>query len=85
MCFNFSFASLPGIPREITSSSIGLKVCEISAGIKTYGPLIKKKKKAKWNGMLAKSTLNNIKVLISKALTDSYISYDDFFLVNDVL
>ena len=35
--------------------------------------------------MLAKSTLNNIKVLISKALTDSYISYDDFFLVNDVL
>ena len=47
MCFNFSFASLLGIPREITSSSIGLKVCAISAGIKTYGPLIKKKKKAK--------------------------------------
>ena len=79
-CVSISpFASLLGILREITSLSTGLKVCAVSAGIKTYGPLIKKKKKAKWNGMLAKSTLNNIKVLISKALTDSYISCDDFF------
>ena len=29
--------------------------------------------------------LDSIKVLISKALTDSYISYDEFVLVNNVL
>ena len=34
---------------------------------------------------LAKSKLTNIEVLISKALTDSNISYDEFVLVNDVL
>ena len=31
------------------------------------------------------SKTNDIKVLISKALTDSYISYDKFVLVNKVL
>ena len=31
------------------------------------------------------SKTNDIKVLISKALTDSYISHDKFVLVNKVL
>ena len=35
--------------------------------------------------MLAKPTLNNIKVFISKTLTDSIISHDEFVLINDVL
>ena len=35
--------------------------------------------------MLAKSKLNSIKVLISKALIDSNISYDEFLLRNNVL
>ena len=35
--------------------------------------------------MLAKSRLNNIKVLLSKALIDSIISLDEFFLINKVL
>ena len=35
--------------------------------------------------MLAKSRLNNIKVLISKALIDSIISLDEFVLINNVL
>ena len=35
--------------------------------------------------MLAKSKLNSIEVLISKALTDSNISHDEFVLINNVL
>ena len=35
--------------------------------------------------MLAKSELNSTEVLISKALTDSNISYDEFVLINNVL
>ena len=39
-----AFASLVGIPIEITSSAIGLKICVITAGIKKYKSIIKKKK-----------------------------------------
>ena len=35
--------------------------------------------------MLAKSSLNSIEVLISKALIDSNIGHDDFILINNVL
>ena len=35
--------------------------------------------------MLAKSKLNSIEVLISKALIDSVISHDEFVLINNVL
>ena len=35
--------------------------------------------------LLAKSKLNSIEVLISKALTDSNISHDEFVLINNVL
>ena len=35
--------------------------------------------------MSAKSRLNNIKVLISKALIDSIISLDEIVLINNVL
>ena len=35
--------------------------------------------------MLAKSKLNSIEVLISKALIDSNISHDEFVLINSVL
>ena len=34
--------------------------------------------------LLAKSKLNSIKVLISKALIDSVISHDEFVLINKV-
>ena len=43
----FAFASLVRIPIGITSSEIGLKICVITAGIKKYKSLIKKKKKSK--------------------------------------
>ena len=35
--------------------------------------------------LLAKSKLNSIEVLISKALTNSVISHDEFVLINNVL
>ena len=45
----------------------------------------KKKKKHDKIVLLAKSKLNSIEVLISKALIDSNISYDQFVLINNVL
>ena len=41
----FDFASLLGIPIRITSPIIGLKTCAITAGIKKYKSIIKKKTK----------------------------------------
>ena len=51
-----------------------------------YKSIIKKKRK-KPNKLLllAKTKLNIIEVLISKALMDSYIKHDNFVLVNNVL
>ena len=77
---------LLGIPIGITSSAIGLKICAIAAGIKKYKSIIKKKKKKHDKiVLLAKSKLNSIEVLISKALIDSIISHDEFVLINNVL
>ena len=41
-----TFTSLLGILIEITSSAIGLKICAITAGIKKYKSIIKKKKRS---------------------------------------
>ena len=81
-----AFASLLGIPIEIKSSAIGLKIFAISAGIKKY-KLITKKDKNKHHEivLLAKPKLNSIEVLISKVLIDSNISHDEFVLINNVL
>ena len=66
------FASLVGIPIGITSSAIGLKIFVITAAIKKYKLKIKKKKKKPDKTvLLAKSKLNRIEFLISKALIDS--------------
>ena len=73
-----------GVPIGIRSSAIGLKNCAITAGIKKYKPIIKKKKHDKIV-LLAKSKLNRIEVLISKTLIDSNISHNGFFLINNVL
>ena len=45
----------------------------------------KKKKEHDKIALLAKSKLNKIEVLISKALIDSIISHDEFTLINNVL
>ena len=49
----FAFASLVCVPVEITSSSVGITICTITAGIKKYKPVLSGKDK-----------LNTIKFLI---------------------
>ena len=74
-----TFANLVGIPIGTTSSATGLKICAITAAIKKYKSIIKKnKQKHKKTVLLAKSELNSIEVLISKAVIDSVISHDEF-------
>ena len=75
-----------GISIGITSPAIGLKICAVTAGVKKYKSIIKKKKKKHDKiVLLAKSKLNSIEVLISKALIDSVITDDEFVLINNVL
>ena len=70
----------------ITSSAVEIKTCAITAGIKRYKSIIKKKKKKHDKiVLLGKDKLNTIEVLISKALIDSYISHDEYFSINNVL
>ena len=84
-CLSISvFASLVGIPLRIKSSATGLKICVITAEIKKYKSIIKKKKKEHDKISLAKSKLNSVEILISKALIDSNISHDEFKLINNV-
>ena len=74
-----------GIRIGITSPATGLKICAITAGLKKYKPIIKKKKKEHDKIVfLAKFKLNSIEVLTSKALVDSNICHDDSLLI-DVL
>ena len=40
----FAFVSLVGIPMRIASSALGLKICAVTAAIKNYKLIIKKKK-----------------------------------------
>ena len=69
-CFNFCICF---ISSGITNSTVGLKICPITAGIKQYKSIIKKKKKKLDKiVLLGKDKLNTIEVLISKALIDSY-------------
>ena len=73
----FVSASLLGISIGITISAIGLNICAITAGIKKYKSIIKKKKKKHDKLVLsAKTKLSSMKVLIFKALLDSNISHD---------
>ena len=84
-CVSISaFASLVSIPVGIMSSAVGIKVCAITAGIKKYKSVIKKKRRKKHDKIVLLEK-NTIEVLISKALIDSYISHDKFVSVNNVL
>ena len=80
-CVSISaFVSLVGIPIGITIFVIRLKICAISAVIKKYKSIIKrKKKKQDKTTFLSTSKMNRIEVVISKVLIDSVISPDDFF------
>ena len=62
------------------------KVCTITPVIKKYKSIIKKKiKKHDEIAFSAKTKLNTIEILISKALIDPNISYNHSFSVNGVL
>ena len=43
-----AFASLVGIPIDIASSSVRLKMYVITAGVKKYESTVKKKRKKTW-------------------------------------
>ena len=83
---NSAFASFVCVPIGITSSAVGINICAITAGIKKYRSIIKKKKK-KHNKivLLGKEKLNTIEVLIYTALIDTYISHDELVSANNVL
>ena len=82
----YAFASLLGILIGVAASAIWLKICKITAGIKKYKSIIKKKKKNHDKiVLLAKSKLNSIEVLISNTLIASNVSHDEFVLINNVL
>ena len=66
-------------------SAVGKTICEITAVIKKYKLIFKKKMKKDKIVLLGKDKLNTIEVLISQALIDSYISHNEFVLVNNVL
>ena len=85
-CVSISaFDFLVGIPIVITSSAMGLKNCALTPGIKKHKLIIKRqKKKDDKIVLLAKSKLNSIELLISKALYDSNINQGEFVLVNNV-
>ena len=86
-CISVSaFASLVDIPIGIASSAIWLKMCAIIEAIKDYKSIIKKKKnKNNKIVLLAKSKLNSIELLVSKALIDSIITHNECVLINNVL
>ena len=82
---NSAFASIVRALADIGSSAVGLKICAITAEIKKYKSIIKKKhKKHDQIVLLAKTKLDTIEFLISKALIDSYINHDRFVTVNNV-
>ena len=61
--FISAFASLVGILVGVASSTIGLKICVITAAIKNYESIIKKQKRKHYRmALLAKSKLNSIEV-----------------------
>ena len=83
MRFNFYIDIISCYSR---SSAVAIKICGITAGIKKGKSIIKKKKeKHDKIVLLAKSKLNSIEALISKALIDLYPSHDEFLSLNNVL
>ena len=85
---DYALTSLVCFPVDITSSAVGLKIFGITAGIKKYKSIIKKKKKKHDEiVLLEKMKLDTSEVLIEvlKSLVDSYISHDEFVSVDNVL
>ena len=82
-----AIVSLVAILTGTITSAVGLEICVFTAGIKKRKSIFKKKRKKKYNEvvLLGKTKLNTIQILVSRGLTDSYISHDEFLSVNNVL
>ena len=80
-CVSISaFASLVCIPVGITSLAVGINICAITAQIKMYKSIIKKKKKEHdIIVLLGKDNLNTIIILISKALSTHMLVMTNLF------
>ena len=82
MYYDFCFCFFAWPSFRNSSSTIGLKIYAIAAGIKKYKSIIKKHDK------IALSTIfkrNSIKVLVFKALIDLNINHNEFVLIINVL
>ena len=65
------------------SSEVGLKICAITAGIKRFRSIMKKRKeKHDKIKFLGKTKLDTRAIFVSKSQIDSYISHDEFVSVN---
>ena len=86
-CVSISaFVYLVGISIGIVNSAIELIICAITAGIKQYKWVIKKKKRNHVKIVLLSKTKSTIiAVLISRALIGSYISHEEFTSIDNVL
>ena len=70
----------------IASSTVGLKMYAITAAVKKYRSIIKKKRKKHDKIVsLGKIKLDTIEVLIFKALIYLYTNHDELVSVNNVL
>ena len=73
------FALLVENTVGITSSEIGLKIFAITAAIKKYKLIIeRKRKKHNHIALLSKTKINTIEILVSKALSNSFINHEQF-------
>ena len=82
VCVSLSaFVSLVGIPVDATRSAVQIRIWAITAGIRKYKSMIEKNRPYS----LIRQNVNTINILISKTLSNSYISYDKFVSVNNVL
>ena len=89
-----AITSLVAVPVSVASSTVGLKICGITASIKKYKSIIKKKKKKYDKIVILGKTIeftiayfnrSAIEVPTSKTLINIYISRDEFLSVNNVL
>ena len=86
MCFHFGFCFFSWYSYSNYKFRKWIKIYAITAGIKKYKSVTKKKKeKHDKIVLLAKSKLNRIEVLISTTLIDSVISHDEFAFINNQL
>ena len=86
-CVSIStFASLVAIHVRIIRCAPGIKVSAITAGIKEYKSILKKKKKKHDKiVLLGKDKLNTTEVAIFKPPVNLYIRHDEFVLIKNVL